>query len=164
MVAGGVYGIVTGGDDDDDTSVETTTSFPASPSPETTPGQPGACSEAAARDFRLGSLDNVVLDPHGRETGSAEINPVCNGETVVLSVRLEGMRTKATSSYYVWLYTSRKKSDQVGSLIGSDGRAFGSATIEPEIDTSRYEEIVITRVKFGIGESRPRKIVFRGNL
>jgi hypothetical protein len=37
-------------------------------------------------------------------------------------------------------------------------------TIGPGIDTTKYDSLVITRVKFGETEERPRKIVFRAAL
>ena len=163
MVGGGIYGIATGDDDDDGPSVSTTTSFSAFPSVPTTPETPGIpdpCEEAGSRDFRLTMLDNTVF----RGKGSAEMNPVCNGETIVLFLRLKGTGVKDTASYPVWLYKNRRRAKQIGSLIGSDGRASGSATIPPEVNTELYDEIVITRIGFGETERRPKKIVLRGSL
>ncbi len=165
MVGGGIYGIVNDVSDDDD-SPSTTTSFSAFPSVPTSPSAPGGladCDRAAESDSRLGRIDLLDLQPAGEETGTAEITPVCS-VSITLFVRLEGMKSKGTSSYYVWLYKNRRRAKQIGSLIGSDGRASGSATIHPEVDTTRYEEIVITRVPFGKGENRPRRIIFRGSL
>jgi hypothetical protein len=163
MVGGGIYGIVQDVSDDDDSSVSTTTSFSAFPSVPTTPETPGLpdpCEQAGLRDFRLRTLENTVF----RGKGSAEFNPVCNGETVVLFLRLKGTGVKDPASYPVWLYKNRRRAKQIGSLIGSAGNASGSATIPPEIDTTRYDEIVITRIGFGDAERRPKKIVLRGSL
>jgi hypothetical protein len=168
MVGGGIYGVVNdvSGDDDDDTPVTvTTTTFPGIPTTPTTSSTPGfdPCREAAARDLRLNLIDALDLQPVGKETGTAEVTATCAGETVSLSIRLSGMTTgNESNSYLVWLYKSRRKAKQVGSLIGPEDSAFGSATIT--VDTSPYDEIVITRVPFGKGERRPRKIVFRGSL
>jgi hypothetical protein len=167
MLGGGIYGVVddVSGDDDDSGQVTVSTpTFPGIPStPEsTTPGF-NPCRIAAERDSRLTFIDSLELEPVGKETGTAEVGATCAGETVSLPIRLEGMRTgKPSNSYLVWLYKNRRKAKQIGSLIGPEDSAFGSATIT--VDTSPYDEIVITRVPFGKGERRPRNIVFRGSL
>ena len=166
MVGGGIYGIVDDVSDDDDDAPAATTRFPGIPTtPEsTTPGF-NPCRTAAERDSRLVFIDNLELQPVGKETGTAQVGATCAGPTVALSIRLEGMKAPDPSnSYFVYLFKSRRKFDQIGSLIGSKDSAFGSATITSDIDTSKYDEIVITRVPFGTGEKRPRRIVFRGDL
>jgi hypothetical protein len=167
MVGGGIYGVASGGGDDgsDEVTVSTTT-FPGIPStPEsTTPGF-NPCRTAAERDQRLVFIDSLELQPVGKEKGTAEVGATCAGPTVALSFRLEGMNAPDPSnSYFVYLFKSRRKFDQIGSLIGPKDSAFGSATITSDIDTGEYDEIVITRVPFGKGERRPRRIVFRGSL
>jgi hypothetical protein len=163
MVGGGIYGIVKDTEDDDDSS--TTISTPVIPDIESSVGTDfERCAEASARDSRLGSIDNVVMRPAGGETGDVTIRQICNGETVVLQFNLEGLRTKETSSYHVWFYKGKRRARQVGSLIGSDGRAFGSATITTDVDTQRYDFLVISQVDFGQSENRPRRIRFRGTL
>jgi hypothetical protein len=167
MVGGGIYGVASGGGDDDSDEVTVSTpAFPGIPSTQesTTPGF-NPCRTAAERDSRLVFIDSLELQPVGKETGTAEVGATCAGPTVALSIRLEGMNAPDPSnSYFVYLFTSRRKFDQIGSLIGPKDGAFGSATITSDIDTSKYDEIVITRVPFGKGERRPRRIVFRGSL
>jgi hypothetical protein len=168
MIAGGVYGIAKGGDDDkkDKTPSPSSTFSFTPPAVATAPSEPQIlqCSDVADRDPRLAHLDQVDLEPVGRATGSAEIDEICNGDTVVLTVRIKGIREEETASYNAWLYRSRKRAEQVGTMIATGGAAFGSVTISPGVRTTKYDELVISRVRFGQTEDRPGKIVFRGSL
>jgi hypothetical protein len=165
MIAGGIYGLVTGDDDDDSASASTTTT-PAVPSftpPRISPSR-DECAQVKERDPRLAEFDDRQFERTDAETGSMRVDLICNGNTVVLSADLDGLKEKDTTTYFAWLYNSRSDAEQVGTLIGSDGRAFGSITIGPEDDTTGYDQLVITRVPFGQQEDRPRKIVFRTPL
>ena len=164
MVAGGIYGVAQSGDGEEDDSSAGPATTPVFPGFVSTPTRAGACDAAAERDFRLGSIESLRLAPAGDNTGSADVRAICNGETVVLSIRLQGLRAKKSSSYYVWLYAGRRYSKQIGTLLGSNGNAFGSATIAPDLDTSAYDRIVITRADFGESQKRPRGIVFAGGI
>jgi hypothetical protein len=163
MVGGGIYGLVKGDDDDDSSSAS------ASSDPTKSPGWPFAsveqCEEVGRRDPRLRTINDLEMEPSGKETGTADVRPVCNGPALSLSFDMDELRTRETSSYYVWLYKDSETFENIGSLIGSDGDGFGSATLTADVDTSAYDQIVITRAKFGASPpSRPKKIVFAGSL
>jgi hypothetical protein len=160
MVGGGVYGLV---QEDDDEPASRTATVPAFPELPASPAVPGSCDTAAKRDPRLGDIRTLALSPAGRETGSAELTVICNGEAVVLAIRLEGLRNKESSSYHVWVAAGRS-GKQIGTLLGSGGDGFGSVTIGPELDTSAYERVVITRTDFGVEQRRPRGVIFSGGL
>jgi hypothetical protein len=162
MVAGGVYGLVKG-DDDDDSTAATTATTPRVAVPDISPSR-DECAEVRDRDPRLAKLDDRRFDRAGGETGTLGADLICNGETIVLSIGMAEVAEKDTTTYFAWLYTSRRRAERVGTLIGSDGRGFGSVTIGPDVDTTKYDSLVITRVPFGQQEERPRKIVFRTPL
>jgi hypothetical protein len=163
MVAGGVYGIVN--DSHDDKKSPTTSSSPdATPIVTGLTPSAGECDQVARRDPRMAHLDGLRLERTGGETGTVEADLICNGDTVVLPMQLSGLKETDTTAYFAWLYASPRRSKQVGTLIGSDGRGFGSVTIGPDVDTTKYDSLVITRVPFGQTETRPRKIVFRAPL
>jgi hypothetical protein len=166
MVGGGIYGLVDSVSGDDSSKSPATapvSEFSTRFSTGITPSV-GECDQVARRDPRLPHLDGLRLERTGGETGDVQADLICNGDTVVLPMRLTGLRDKGTTSYYAWLYKSRRRAEQVGTLIGSEGRGIGSVTIGPGIDTTKYDSLVITRVKFGETEERPRKIVFRAAL
>jgi len=122
------------------------------------------CAQVKERDPRLAELDDREFDATGDETGTMRADLICNGDTVVLSVDTKGLKEKDTTTYFAWLYKSRRRAEQVGTIIGSDGRGFGSITMGIEADSTKYDSIVITRVPFGQTEERPRKIAFRTPL
>jgi hypothetical protein len=165
MVGGGIYGLVKGDDDDDKASAGTTTSVPSF-TPATPNISPTAdeCAQVKERDPRLAELDDREFQATGDETGTMTADLICNGDTVVLTVELKGLREKDTTTYFAWLYKSRKRAEQVGTIIGSAGNGFGSITLGLEADSTKYNSIVITRVPFGQTEERPRKVVFRTPL
>lgn len=165
MVTGGIFGVVNdvkGDDKKPSTRSAVEFSTPVVPG-EITPSA-GECDQVAKRDARLAHLDNLALERTGDETGSVQTDLICNGDTVVLSMRLSGLKAKETTTYFAWLYRGRRRAEQVGTLIGSDGGGIGSVTMGPTVDTTKYDSLVITRVPFGQTESRPRTIVFRAEL
>jgi len=165
MVGGGVYGVIkdVSGDDDSSSSSATTpsVSFPQIPS---TSSSFDECEALRERDARLPELEDRRFRRSGGETGTFQVQLICSGDTAVLSVRAEGLKEQDTTTYYAWLFRSRRQAKQVGTLIGSNGTAVGSITIGPDKNTRRYGELVITQVPFGEDERRPRKIVFRTPL
>ena len=166
MIAGGIYGLVKGDDDDDKASASTTATTPAPfvPAvPEISPSV-GECDAVAKRDPRLAELDDLKLRRTGGETGTVESDLICNGTTVVLTMRMSDLKATETTKYFAWLSKDGDRVEQVGTLIGSDGRGFGSVTIGPQVDTTRYDELLLTRVPFGEQEERPKKVVFRAPL
>jgi|tagenome__1003787_1003787.scaffolds.fasta_scaffold19836251_2 hypothetical protein len=164
MVAGGVYGVVKDVSGDDDASAATTTSIGFTPAgPDISPSS-NECAQVEERDLRLADLDDRRFERSGDETGRMTVDLICNGDTVVLTARMEGLKEKDTAKYFAWLYETRRDAKQVGTLLGSGGTALGAITIGPEVDTTAYRELVITRVPFGEQERRPRKIVFRTEL
>ena len=168
MVAGGVYGVIKDVSDDDDASASASVPSFTPPTSFTPPSTIGSssdeCADIRERDARLPELAEREFARAGGETGDARVDLICNGDTLVLSIEMEGLKEKKTSSYYAWLYRSRKRAKQVGTMIGSDGRGFGSITMGSDVRTRGYDQIVITRVPFGQPEERPRKIVFRTHL
>jgi hypothetical protein len=167
MVGGGVYGVikdVSGDDDKSSSSTSPSVSVPSfTPPPNISPSV-NECAQVEERDLRMADFDDRRFKRTGGETGSMRVDLICNGETVVLTAELSGLKEKDTTTYFAWLYNSRKDAEQVGTLIASDGKGFGSITIGPDVDTTAYRELVITRVPFGQQEDRPRKIVFRTPL
>lgn len=161
MVAGGIYGLVTDDDDDD-----------SSP-PSSAAGEPGfplatdeRCAQLAERDERLRTIRDLKLEAPSGRSGRAEVNPICNGTSLVLTFDMEGIEP-AYASYYVWLYQDGRNAQNVGAGIPGDkdgGTGFGSATIGPDVETEGYDQIVITGGKFGRTPKRPRPIVFSGRL
>ena len=164
LVVVGIYGLVKGDDDDDKPSTATSAPAGATPTfPDISPSA-GECDQVAERDPRLAKLDDLDLRRTDSETGSAQVNLICNGGTVVLTMQLANLKAAKTTSYNAWLYNSGSDAEHVGLVIGSDHRALGSVTIGPETDTTRYGSLVLTRVPFGEQEERPRRIVFRARL
>jgi hypothetical protein len=163
MIAGGIYGLVKG-DDDEEKSASTPAPAPFVPAAPRISPSLSRCDAVAKRDPRLAKLDDLKLRRTGDETGEVESDLICNGTTVVLSVRMTGLKATETTKYYAWLSKDGDRVDQVGTLLGNDGRAFGSVTIGPEVDTTRYDDLLITRVPFGEDEKRPRTVVFRAPL
>ena len=165
MIAGGIYGLITGDDDDEKKKpAAATTPAPFVPAvPDISPSA-GECDAVAKRDPRLAKLDDLKLRRTGDETGTVESDLICNGTTVVLTVRMTGLKATETTKYFAWLSKDGDRVEQVGTLIGSDGRGFGSVTIGPQVDSTRYDEMLLTRVPFGEQEDRPRKVVFRAPL
>ena len=166
MVAGGVYGVIedVSGDEDGGSSTSAKVSIPSfTPPPNISPSS-NECAQVEERDLRMAQFDDRQFKRTDSETGSMRVDLICNGDTVVLTADLKGLKEKDTTTYFAWLYNSRNDAEQVGTLIGSDGRAFGSITIGPDVDTTAYDQMVITRVPFGQREDRPRKIVFRTPL
>ena len=167
MVGGGVYGVIKDvGGDDSSSSTSTSVSVPSFTPPSTPSISPSVdeCAQVESRDPRLAKFDNRRFDRTADETGNLRTDLICNGDTVVLSVEMDNLKEKDTTTYFAWLYKNRRRAEQVGTLIGSDGMGFGSITIGPQYDTTKYDELVITRVPFGQQEERPRKIVFRTPL
>jgi hypothetical protein len=166
MVGGGIYGLVKSVSDDNNAKSSTTASSPAFVTRITTgiPRTVGECDQVARRDPRLAHLDGLRLARSGDETGSVHVDLICSGDTVVLPMQLDGLKGTETTTYFAWLYTNRRRAEQVGTLIGSEGRGIGSVTIGPSVSTTKYDSLVITRVPFGQTEERPRKIVFRARL
>ena len=165
MIGGGIYGLVQGDDDKTPASASIPTpSVPTTPTlPDISPSA-GECDQAAERDPRLAKLDDLKLQRAGDETGTVDSDLICNGSTIVLIVRMSGLKATKTTKYFAWLSKSGDRVEQVGTLIGSDGRGFGSVTIGPDVDTTRYDELLLTRVPFAEQEERPRKVVFRARL
>jgi len=166
MIGGGIYGLVKG-DDDDKTPASVSIPTPSVPTTPTLPDispSAGECDQAAERDPRLAKLDDLKLQRAGDETGTVDSDLICNGSTIVLIVRMSGLKATKTTKYFAWLSKSGDRVEQVGTLIGSDGRGFGSVTIGPDVDTTRYDELLLTRVPFAEQEERPRKVVFRARL
>lgn len=165
MVGGGVYGVIKDVSGDDNSSSKSssapTFSIPEIPS---TSSSFDECEALRERDARLPELDGRRFKRTGGETGTFQVSLICSGDTAVLSVRANGLKEQDTTTYYAWLFRSRRKAKQVGTLIGSGGSAIGSITIAPNVKSGRYEELVITQVPFGEDERRPRKIVFRTPL
>ena len=164
MVGGGVYGIVKGGDDDDEPSSTSSAEASTPATLENISPSKGECDDVARRDPRLAHLDDLRLQATDAETGIARADLICNGGTVVLIVRMQGLRETETTKFLAWLYNDRSDAKQVGTVIGSDRKAFGSVTIGSEVDTTRYESLVFSSVPFGEFEDRPRRIVFRAPL
>lgn len=166
MVGGGVYGLIKGDDDDDKSSSTTSTSVSVpsfTPPPNISPTS-DECAQVEERDLRMADFDDRRFKRTDAETGSMRVDLICNGDTIVLTADLNGLKEKDTTTYFAWLYNSRKDAEQVGTLIGSDGKGIGSITIGPDVDTTAYAQMVITRVPFGQQEDRPRRIVFRTPL
>lgn len=161
MVAGGIYGLVQG-DDDDDASAS---------SPADEPGFPLAtdarCAQAARLDPRLRTVRDLKLRPAGGTTGEAEVEPICSGTSVQLSIRIKGVRD-SSESYTIWLTGNGRRAESIGTMIaGTDGSGFGSGTIDADVDSSDYEQVVVARSKnadFIDPPKRPRKILFSGSL
>jgi hypothetical protein len=164
MIGGGIYGLVKGDDDDDKASAATTTSVPSFAEPPSISPSRNECAQVEERDLRMAEFDDRRFKRTGDETGSMRVDLICNGETVVLSVDMDNLKETDTTTYFAWLYNSRSDAEQVGTLIGSDGKGIGSITIGPDVATTAYDQMVITRVPFGQQEDRPRKIVFRTPL
>ena len=159
MVGGGVYGLIQG-DDDDSASASTSAAAPGFPL-----ATDEDCEPAARRDPRLRTIRNLELQPYRGRAGTADVDPICNGESVTLTIRLAGMRARGTYSYGVELSDGAGETRNIGSMIGSNDTAFGSGTIGPDVQTRAYDQIIITRGKFGeIDPDRPKKVVFSGSL
>ena len=165
MIAGGIYGLVTG-DDDDEKPASTTARVPAPVVPTLPEIDRDArrCAAVVERDPRLAKLDGLKLRRTGGETGTVDSDLICNGSTVVLIVRMTGLKATDTTKYFAWLSKDGDRAEQVGTVLGKDGRGGGAITIGPEVDTTRYDELLLTRVPFGEQEERPRKVVFRAPL
>ncbi|MEA2481163.1 MAG: hypothetical protein QOJ07_3085 [Thermoleophilaceae bacterium] len=164
MVAGGIVGIVNDARHDGAKS-----SSASLPPVSVTPGgvnvsditQAGSCQ---VNDPRLDSSRQIFLQPpHG--PGSATATVSCLGGVVSVAVELKGAGSKDVFTYEVWLYRSKRRATQIGTLFAHDGDAFGTATITSDIDTNKYTSLVLVpRTLQDAGSGKPDKIAFAAVL